>query len=67
MMEKIKTYTLNWGDGNLILDEEGFIEYITKGVIFDDEDIKKEPQEVTVTIEYKFTQVELDALPEFDF
>jgi hypothetical protein len=66
-MEKIKTYTLNWGDGNLILDEQSFIEYITKGAIFDDEDIKREAQEVTVTIEYKYTQEELEALPEFDF
>ena len=66
-MEKIKTYTLNWGCGDLILNEPSMVEYLTKGVLFSDDDIREEPQEIKITIEYKYTQEELDNLPEFNF
>jgi len=67
LRKNIKTYTLNWGDGDLTLDDLGLKDYLMSESIFSDEDIKAEPQELTVTIAFKYTEAELRALPEFDF
>jgi len=65
---KIKTYHCDWGNGTLILDEKHFIEYLCKSeMIFTDKDIRNEPQELTIEVQYSYTQEELDNLPEFDY
>ncbi len=61
----IKTYTLNWGDGDLIGTNIEDALLSIEGDNFNPADHECGVLKIMVTVERKYTQDEIDKLPEF--
>lgn len=65
-MEKVKTFTLDWGNGEQDLIDTSMQNIVCELEAVDLKDYEDEVIEVTIRIEKRYTQKDLEELPDYN-